>query len=106
MRVSEAMRLGAMLDEQGFGAFDRDGKTCAMWAAMKAVNRQMPIGWPEILKTVSACPACIYERSLDLYSVIVHLNDDHRWTREQIADWMDGIESDRVAPRAMEVVTA
>jgi hypothetical protein len=22
----------------------------------------------------------------------VHLNDDHRWTREQIADWVQTIE--------------
>ena len=35
------------------------------------------------------CPAegCKNKR-LPLAPLIVHLNDDHRWTREQIADWL------------------
>jgi hypothetical protein len=24
-----------------------------------------------------------------LAALIVHLNDDHRWTREHIAEWLD-----------------
>ena len=28
----------------------------------------------------------------DMYSVITSLNDHYRWTREQIADWLDTLE--------------
>ncbi len=24
--------------------------------------------------------------------MVIHLNDDHRWTREQIADWVATVE--------------
>ncbi len=27
-------------------------------------------------------------------NTIIHLNDDHRWTREQIADWLDTLDVD------------
>ena len=27
--------------------------------------------------------------SAPIYSLVIHLNDGHRWTREQIADWLD-----------------
>jgi hypothetical protein len=27
--------------------------------------------------------------------IIPHLNDDHRWTRERIADWVESIERER-----------
>jgi hypothetical protein len=33
------------------------------------------------------CPAGC-EKRLPLASMIVHLNDDHRLTREQIAEWL------------------
>lgn len=29
---------------------------------------------------------------IDLRSMIVHLNDYHRWTRECIADWVESVE--------------
>lgn len=25
-------------------------------------------------------------------AILVHLNDDHRWSREQIAGWLDGLK--------------
>ena len=28
-------------------------------------------------------------------SLITHLNDDHKWTREAIADWVEGIEREQ-----------
>ena len=35
------------------------------------------------------CPAENCKKKLSLAALIVHLNDDHRWSREQIADWVD-----------------
>lgn len=29
-----------------------------------------------------------------LYHVVIHLNDEHHWHREQIADWLDGLDID------------
>lgn len=29
-----------------------------------------------------------------LLSIVMHLNDDHRWTREQIADWLETLDYD------------
>lgn len=39
---------------------------------------------------VRRCPeaGCIKQLLLD--SLIIHLNDDHRWSRERIAGWIDG----------------
>ena len=34
------------------------------------------------------CPHENCNKRLPLAPMIVHLNDDHRWTREQIADWL------------------
>jgi hypothetical protein len=33
------------------------------------------------------CPEGCHKR-LPLNSIILHLNDDHHWTREQIVDWL------------------
>lgn len=38
------------------------------------------------------CLAVSHEGSLD--QVIMHLNDSHRWTREQIADWLESLDID------------
>lgn len=29
-----------------------------------------------------------------LWNMIQHLNDDHKWTRERIADWLDSLDLD------------
>jgi hypothetical protein len=42
--------------------------------------------------TIRRCPGgdgC--QKRLSLASIIVHLNDDHRWSREQIATWLDAV---------------
>jgi len=41
--------------------------------------------------TIRKCPACA--KRLGLAVIIVHLNDDHCWSREQIADWIAGEEA-------------
>ena len=42
------------------------------------------------LDTVKRCPEETCKKKLCLDALIVHLNDDHLWTRERIADWIGG----------------
>lgn len=57
------------------------------------------------LRDISTCPDSEEECSLLIRgsghnlvgrvgSLIVHLNDDHKWRREQIADWLDSLDLD------------
>src|SRR6185436_16765159 len=100
MKLSEAIRLGAMLRPQSFtNGFDGTG-TCAWGAAFEAVG-YAPKGfkfdgawmpkWGEhefhkLFDKSRACPDCGARFTSDM---IVHLNDDHRLTREPIADWVE-----------------
>jgi hypothetical protein len=40
--------------------------------------------------TLRTCPDCT--KADYVFRVIAHLNDDHRWTRERIADFVETIE--------------
>lgn len=44
------------------------------------------------------CPACKHEARSPLRERIVHLNDDHQWTREAVADWLDTLDLDLKFP--------
>lgn len=106
MRFSEAMMRGAKLRPQAFGVlFDREtGGSCALGAAAEAIgildttgtNRYVlgakaPVEWKAVVLTKAPCPACD-EDFLDVQEVVIHLNNDHRWSRELIALWVAGIE--------------
>lgn len=105
MRLSEAIRLGAMNTTQGFGSDSiRNSKSpCALGAALLAVGRMQeslpPIAlrnvpydtivqlWPYANRRVIAP-----ETTGDTYKlmiVIYLLNDSRRWSREKIADWVE-----------------
>ncbi len=109
MKLSEAIRLGAMLRPQSFGIGSDEHGDCALGAAVRAagcpvhaardgdmstreerpgvamVSVDFPIEWN--LAYFSTCPECA--ETLPRYSLIPHLNDKHRWTREQIADQVE-----------------
>lgn len=113
MKLSEAIRLGAMLKPQGFGEYVRAGATCAMGAAFDALGAlDVPFSESEVFPIVSIvsprCPIC-NARSYcgDIGSMIFHLNDDHKWTRERIADqveiWEEAIEAAQDAAIAVPV---
>ena len=101
MKLSEAIRLGSMLRPQGFGAYTRDGRSCALGAAREAIG--LILGWPGewvvILSKRQKCPVCcvadvatvsLRHLVIDrLFETIVLLNDEHHWTREQIADFIE-----------------
>lgn len=40
------------------------------------------------------CPGCLKPEEAPLRSVIMHLNDSHKWTRDRIADWLDKLYED------------
>ncbi len=100
MRLSDAIRLGAMLHPQCFGALNvmaletqRVLRTCALGAAEEAGYDTSPLRENLFLEARAQCPAgCMLTGQTWLRDTITHLNDDHRWTREQIADWVASIE--------------
>lgn len=101
MKLSEAIRLGAMIRPQGFiiGPYDCFRKSCALGAALEAVglgytyaHQKVKERWTWINnEPVLKCPECKDVGEFQ-YIVGVHLNDFHRWTRERIADWVATIE--------------
>ena len=109
MKLSEAIRLGAMLKPQGFGMLFDGARTCAMGAAHEAIFGEMSefdiddscsevyALFDTLLSQRMACPTCgyAYRRT---YRVIHHLNDKHKWNREQIADWVATIEAQQESP--------
>lgn len=114
--LSEAIRLGSMMKRQGYGYYREEvrasvmgipalveERTCALGAAADAVGRLDEVANDDnvfevvdvfgILGTSAACPVCgAGGRRWDMSDVIPHLNDDHRWTRERIAEWVEGVE--------------
>jgi hypothetical protein len=97
MRLSEAIRLGAMMRPQAFRTLLTDDAACALGAALLAVGarpeeavRSALNRWPWASTVSADCPRC--GRSRAVFRVITHLNDGHRWTREQIAKWVAAIE--------------
>lgn len=116
LRLSEAMRLGAMLKPQAFGVFHswRSQGTCAQGAALDAVGELMFYAGAAfamkmamyrlfpILRCSGECPGC-QKHFEKLRHVVRHLNNDHRWSRERIADWVSTIEQEHERQQAAEV---
>lgn len=99
MRLSEAIRLGATMTRQCFGDLHDDEftSTCAFGAAWDAIGllrvseatRRLgfPLAWEWIKSTHLSCPKCEFSDSI--CGIVMHLNDDHHWTREHIADFVE-----------------
>ena len=79
--------------------FDGKGGSCALGAAYEGiyllprnVGEAMPHRLDRFfhcLENVSRrCPAGC-KKHIPIGAMIIHLNDDHHWTREQIADWLE-----------------
>ena len=101
-RLAEFIRDGAhRRTEQAFGDyFSGQNASCALGAAWEAMYR-LPkepgrpgrdLDWFfDCLDSVKPCPGgdgCT--KRPFLAALIVHLNDDHKWSREQIAVWLEG----------------
>jgi hypothetical protein len=113
MKLSEAIRLGGTLHPQRFGAMvtqNAEGHvvaSCALGGALIAV------GWPIAVLAlprqfiypsewgmgeIVVCPVD-GASELPLRMVVAVLNDQHRWTREQIAEWVETVEVARTTER-------
>jgi hypothetical protein len=99
--LAEYIRAGMKRrPEQAFGDYYRgDLASCALGAAYEAMYRlprdaegkrpTRDLDWFfDCLDTVKACPAEGCKKRLYLAALLVHINDDHRWTRDAIADWV------------------
>ena len=89
-------------EEQAFGDYFK-GKhaSCALGAAYEGMYRlpenadgtrpTKDLEWffDCLEGTIRRCPAEGCRKRLTLASILVHLNDDHRWSREQIASWLE-----------------
>ncbi len=97
MRISEAIRIGSAMKPQAFGHFFSNGGSCALGAGIDACSlyganhgfayREQP--WEREL-----CPVCKLDWSqreaLDNHPALVpHMNDVHRMSREEIADYIE-----------------
>lgn len=103
MKLSEAMRLGAMTGCQLFGRLeDSDGGTCAMGAVIKASGFETDSAvfnhYREIRTIYPALSLVVPESLIEYYDyihtkkllcwVIVFLNNELHWSREMIAEWI------------------
>ena len=105
--LAKAIRLGAARRPQCFGSyFDERGGSCALGAAYdgmyelprqarepgEIVPRHLERLFTCLEDVVKRCPekaeGASCRKRLPLGAMIVHLNDDHGWTREQIAEWL------------------
>lgn len=94
MKLSDAIRLGAMMKPQAFNVFRNDHGTCALGAASDAVGGVNIKTFPIIDVDSAACPVCHQTWTTTPQTsaggaAIVHLNDYHRWTREAVADQVE-----------------
>jgi hypothetical protein len=109
--LSDAIRLGAMWKPQFYGdLWNGDGsKSCALGAAYDALGyghgvimRDLPERLERWLDLYVACPVCAANVTEEGWHIrtgemIAHLNDGHRWTREEIADWIETLEPPDIA---------
>lgn len=114
MKLSEAIRDGARKRPQAFGRwYDiRDGvaHTDVMGAAFEGAGESFDVDHPGDTRKMMArmfplfglykkhtCPARGCVMQFDVYLMLQHLNDRHRWTREGIARWVAQFERQRTA---------
>jgi hypothetical protein len=111
MKLSDAIREGAKEVKQGFGSyFYKQGQTqyaCALGAASLGLAAVMKetidpetysfIPEFETPRRTSRCPVpdCLgycSNHNCQVDDLVIHLNDEHEWTFDQIADWIDCLE--------------
>ena len=110
--LAAAIRSGAdRRPEQAFGDyFHGRHASCALGAAYEGMYRlpgdmegRRPTKDLEeyfdcLDGTVRACPGDGCRKVLTLSALIVHLNDEHRWSREAIASWVAGDDAPAASP--------
>jgi hypothetical protein len=104
MKLSEAIRLGAMMKPQAFNGDDTQG-SCALAAAAEACgmarNDEGNIPYSALSRTFPVLTQCVDSpvplfAGCDVEELIWRLNDCACWSRERIADWVATIEAEQV----------
>ena len=63
------------------------------WVNHRTPGEELREVLPELFTETAPCPACDGSPET-FYNMIQHLNDQHQWTREAIADWLDTLDVD------------
>ena len=102
LELADAIAAGARRrPTQAFGEYFSDaGGSCALGAAYEgayalpkdpheahAIRPRMERLFDCLENVRRRCPVGCKKR-LPLNAIILHLNDDHHWTREQIVEWL------------------
>lgn len=91
MKLWEAMLEGAKKGPQLFGvSLLPSGESCAfgaiyLGAGINPHRERLQDHFPE-LDRETICPEADHRNTLS--GVIVHLNDEHNWSRQRIAEWL------------------
>lgn len=84
LKLSEAIRIGASKRGQCTGRFFKDGRSCALGAALEGRG----IAYAEedwmVYETVSPLLGITYTLAQE-----ISLKNDTGWSRERIADWLE-----------------
>ena len=125
MKLSEMMILGAMMSPQTRGQLANDKGTCGLgavveasglldkWKAIAALPQSEQLGkWDDFWSSV---PFYRFMQSIYIHpitgerrtvnSIIISLNDSHKWTRERIAQWIATIEPQEVTDIVIPSIT-
>ena len=120
MKLGEAVKIGSALTAQAFRDFykkstpSRNEATCFLGAALVGINQldrgndgaftrtyntiSLKAYWPWLMdKRTIQCPGFIDQvecpgRYADVFSICVHLNDYHQWSRLAIAEYIEKFE--------------
>lgn len=96
MKLSEAIRVGSEKRPQGFGASFKNGHTCAIGAAMDAIGHA-DNDYTKVLDYFPITHLYVTSpetgQSVVMLTALRELNDEYRWTREQIANFVAEIEA-------------
>lgn len=100
MKLSDAILLGAMSTPQGVGttsSLANSEKTCALGAAAFASGLRCGMGQDiqdrfPILREMVPFPPKPQCKEI-VYCCVMALNDEYRWTREEIAGWVATLEA-------------
>lgn len=61
----------------------------------RSIRQILEEAFPQLKDAKTSCPrmrihgVCSFPEDLSVFDVVIHLNDSHRWSREQIADWIE-----------------
>lgn len=101
IKLSTLIAAGAKLWPQAFGRWNRKnnlGETerCALDAAKAVINKGTEEIGVELFDEKDLrrlvkdaflhCPEC--KNEINVFSLVMHLNDTHKWPRERIADFL------------------